>query len=233
MSIAVNIGVGIAGLRKGGASPPPAENLGIQFSTGSSYLSKAITPNLSGSYSFMCWAKYLTGLASGVGNMLALWDGSGFDPGQCMQVYAGGGDEPANREVSVYISGGTPEGITIFQPLADDWFHICLSGPSAGGVWTLFINGIAAGTLIAPALSAGLDGIYAGSCFGGESFTGAVTNVKQGPVSVNAAEVIAEMASRSAIKAGLVAYSLNGEDDLSGFTLNGSATSTPGPGDLS
>ncbi len=217
---------GLSGMRAGreGSSTPPVVNLAIGLATDAN-LSLAIAHSLAGSLSLMGWFKYTGAQGGSFGRLLLAWDGT-FDSGRCVQLYSGG---TTRNEPMLYLPGATPDTLnSLADPAAGTWFHIAVSGLATGGTWTLFFNGVAAGTLTGVALS-GINALIAGSNDAGEPFTGALTSLKAGPVAVNAAEVVAEMASRSAIKSGLVAYSLNGPSDLSGFTLNGSATEVAGP----
>ncbi len=220
--------VGIGGV-SGGGSTPPAPNLAILLTSGSQ-LARALTMPGGGGvgkyFHNMAWFKRTAAMPDDYALVL---EQAGSTP--YAQAYLRGGGAGAlsldNGQNADESYGGT---LTL-----DTWMHLCLSSPyGVAGNTLLYLDGVQ----IATAISTGMAITAVDAILGRSStyrFVGAVTSFKYGMTTgvLSAPEFAAEMASRSAIKAGLSALSLNGASDLSGFTATGDIETVDGPEELS
>ncbi len=130
-----------------------------------------------------------------------------------------------DSDLLVVLDTGDNEDAPLVSIALDTWHHVCVLFRPTVGTAKLFLNGVSTASCVTGGV--GLDVLeFAISAANLDAIKGAVTSFKYGYMAsdITALEVQAEMATRTAIKSGLTAVSLNGADDLGIFTAVGAGS---------
>jgi Concanavalin A-like lectin/glucanases superfamily len=202
--------------------PPPEDNFAIAM-TGDVKLAYTFPAGAVGDrLTVMCWA-YLNAVSL---NQTVVMFAHGVTRDEKILV------DNASPAFPINIDTGDNDNDSGIDFPTGEWHHLCMLMRPTVGFARMFLDGVDIGNCITGGM--GLDIIeFTIGQDNLDRIDGAVTSFKYGYLAsdISEAEVVAEMASRTAIKAGLTAVALNGASDLGIFTAvgGGSLSTVSGP----